>query len=145
MTTNGSAGNVSTENGLVTASLAMLAGIIVLGTGVYFVTILEAPIGPPVEAAPLFVWTTTAAVMAFVLLRRGHPLGYPAGIVTGLLVVTAMALIGSGAYEPVGASSSPLGPLSYLALGLGVIATTVAAWRRRPDAGDAPNTAASAR
>lgn len=145
MTTNDSARTVSRDNGWVTASLALLAGIIVLGTGVYFVTVLAAPIGPPVEAAPLFVWTTTAAVMAFVLLGRGHGLGFAMALLTALLVVTTVALVGSGAYGEVGAGSSPLGPLSYVALALALVATTLVAWRRRSTAADASDATATSR
>lgn len=122
---------VPVENNWLTVVRGLLAGIAVLGTGVFLVTVLEAPVAPPVRVAPLFVWNTTAATIAFVILRRDNVVGYAFAILTGVLVVVAVGLVGSGAYGPVGPDSSPLGPLSYVALGLGTIAATAVAWRRR--------------
>lgn len=130
------------ENNWLTIARGLLAGIAVLGSGVFIVTVLEAPIGPPIRAAPLFVWNTTAAVVAFVTLRDDSAVGYAFAILTSVLVVVAVGLIGSGAYGQAGPNSSPLGPLSYLALGLGLLVVTVVAWRRRRAPG-APSRAAS--
>lgn len=110
-------------------SLALLVGIIVLGSSVFLVTVVQAPIGPPIEAAPLFVWNTTAASVAIVLLWQDTKYGYAASVLTGLLVLISLGLIGTGVYGRVQPGSSPLGPLSYAALAIALLGTTVAAWR----------------
>lgn len=130
------AGTTPTEltlnsNGWRHVALALLVGIIVLGSSVFLVTVLQAPIGPPIEAVPLFVWNTTAASVALVLLWQDHTFGYAASILTGILVIISIALIGMGVYGGVKPGSSPLGPLSYVALAIGLIVTTVLAWRGR--------------
>lgn len=112
-------------------SLALLVGIIVLGSSVFLVAVLQAPIGPPIEAAPLFTWNTTAASVAIVLLWQDNKYGYAASVLTGLLVLVSLALIGMGAYGSIQPGSSPLGPLSYAALAIALIGTTVAAWREQ--------------
>lgn len=110
-------------------SLALLVGIIVLGSSVFLVTVVQAPIGPPIEAAPLFVWNTTAASIAIVLVWQDTKYGYAASVLTGLLVLISLGLIGMGVYGGIQPGSSPLGPLSYAALAIALIGTTVAAWR----------------
>ena len=110
-------------------SLSLLVGIIVLGSGVFLVTVVQAPIGPPVEAAPLFVWNTTAASIALVLLWQDTKYSYVASGLTGLLVLISLGLIATGVYGRLQPGSSPLGPLSYAALAIALIGMTVAAWR----------------
>lgn len=112
-------------------SIAILVGIIVLGSSVFLVTVLQAPIGPPIETTPLFTWNTTAASVAIVLLWQNNRYGYAASVLTGLLVITSLGLIGFGVYGSIKPGSSPLGPLSYGALALALIGTTVAAWREQ--------------
>ncbi|QIO24530.1 hypothetical protein [Haloarcula sp. JP-L23] len=112
-------------------SLALLVGIIVLGSSVFLVTVVQAPIGPPIETAPLFVWNTAAASIALVLLWQDTKYGYAASVLTGLLVLISLSLIGTGVYGRIQPGSSPLGPLSYAALAIALIGTTVAAWRNQ--------------
>jgi hypothetical protein len=112
-------------------SLALLVGIIVLGASVFLVAVLQAPIGPPIEAVPLFVWNTTAASVAVVLLWHDNKYGYAASILTGILVIISLMLIGMGVYGHIQPDSSPVGPLSYAALALALITTTSIAWRKR--------------
>lgn len=112
-------------------SIALLVGIIVLGSSVFLVTVLQAPIGPPIEAIPLFTWNTTAASVAIVLLWQNNRYGYAAAVLTGLLVIISLGLIGLGVYGSIQPGSSPLGPLSYGTLAITLIGTTVAAWREQ--------------
>jgi len=91
-------------------TLALLVGVAVLGGAVFLVTVLRAPVGPPVETAPLFVWNSTAAAIAFVLTGRRHRYGYPAAALTRTLVLASLAVIAtSGGIDP---TASPLGPVS---------------------------------
>lgn len=112
-------------------SIALLVGLIVLGSSVFLVIVLDASIGPSIVAAPLFVWNTTAASIALVLLWKDNKYGYAVSILTAVLIILSLALIATGVYGSVKPGSSPVGPLSYAALALALIATTYAAWRNR--------------
>ncbi len=112
-------------------SLSLLAGIIVLGSSVFLVTVLQAPIGPPVEAVPLFAWNTTLASVAIVLLWQNNKYGYPASVLTGMVVISSLGLLAMGVYGGINPASSPIGPLSYAVLAIALIGTTVAAWRNQ--------------
>lgn len=129
MAKNSSTAPISSGRHWHEVSLALLVGIISLGTGVFLVTVLQAPIGPPVEVVPLFVWNTTAASIALVLMWHENKYGYAAAIGTGGLVLLSLALIGLGVYGSIKPGSSPLGPLSYAGLATALIGTTIAAWR----------------
>lgn len=131
MAGNTSAAPISSGSHWHDVSLALLVGVIVLGTGVFLVAVLQAPIGPPVEAVPLFVWNTTAASVALVLLWQENKYGYAASIGAGVLVLLSLALIGLGVYGSINPGSSPLGPLSYAALAIALLGSTVAAWRAK--------------
>lgn len=126
----------SIENGWYDATIALLAGIAVLGTMVYFVALFR-PAGltpPPAEAIPLFVFNTTAAVISYALLGRHAAAGYAAGIGTGALVVVTIGLIATGTVGALPSGGNPIGPLAYAALGVVVAATSVIAWRKRAGA-----------
>lgn len=111
-----------------TVSLALLVGVIVLGFSVFLVAIAGVSIGPPVETAPLFVWNTTAAAIALVLTVTHHRYAHAASALTGVLIVGSIAFIGStGAINP---QASPLGPISYVAMAIVLIASSIASWRR---------------
>lgn len=122
----------SIENGWNDATLALLVGVAVFGTMVYHVAVNQPPglPSPPVEAIPLFVFNTTAAVIGFMLLSRGNPWGYGAAVVTGVLVFVSIVLIGTGIVGSLPSGANPLGPLSYAALGVVLVVTAVVAWRR---------------
>jgi hypothetical protein len=112
-------------------SLALLVGIIVLGSSVFLVAVLQAPIGPPIETVPLFAWNMTASSVVIVLPCPDNQYGYPASVFTGLLVIISLGLIGMGVFGSIEPGSSPLGPLSYGVLAIALIGTTVAAWREQ--------------
>lgn len=86
---------------------------------------------PPAGAIPLFAFTTTAAVISFVLLRRGDPTGYAAAILTGVLPVVTVGLVVTGrAGEFTGGGIQP-GPVVFTLLGMALVVTTGIAWRKR--------------
>lgn len=123
----------SNESGWYDASIALLAGIAVLGTMVYFVALFR-PAGltpPPTEAIPLFVFNTTAAVISYALLRRHASAGYAAGVGTGALIVVSIGLIATGMVGALPSGGNPLGPIVYAGLGVVVATTSVIAWRKR--------------
>lgn len=113
-------------------SIALLGGSMILGSSVFLVTVLQAPIGPPIEAAPLFVWNTTAAAVAIVLLAHHNRYGYAASLATSGLVLISLALLASGVMGGINPGSIPLGPISYAGLAVALIITTILAWRTEP-------------
>ena len=118
----------SRENDLMGVSMALLAGLLVMGYSVFLVTLADIGIGPPTDAAPLFVWNATAAAIALVLTYQRHRYAYGMSILTGLLVVWTLASIAmSGGIDT---QSSPLGPLTYLGMAVAVIGVALASWRR---------------
>lgn len=110
-------------------TLAILVGVIALGGSVFLLAALQAPVGPPAETIPLFVWNTTAAFISLVLVWRENRYGSTASILTGLLVLVSLGLIGTGTVGAIDPRGSPLGPLSYAALAIALIVASVAARR----------------
>lgn len=118
----------SSENEIRGIVLALLVGLIVLGFSVFLVIIADIGIGPPTDAAPMFVWNTTAAAIALVFTYQHHRYAHATSILAGLLVIVTLATIAmSGGIDT---PSSPLGPLSYLGMALALIGVALASWRR---------------
>lgn len=113
-------------------TLALLGGIAVFGSLVLHVAAVQTPVlSPPAEAIPLFVFNTTAAIISYLLVRRGSAGRYAAAAATGLLVVVSIGLIGGGFVGDLKPGTNPLGPLTYAALGLLLTGSAFRAWRRR--------------
>jgi hypothetical protein len=123
----------STALGCDVASLALLVGIAVMGAMVFLAAVVR-PAGlaaPPAGAIPLFVFTTTAAAISFVLLHQASPAGYAAAILTGLLPVATVVLVVTGSVGEISSGGIQLGPVVFTALGVALVVTTGIAWRKR--------------
>ena len=115
------------------ASLALLAGIAVMSAMVFQAAVIR-PTGlspPPTGAISLFVFTTTAAAISFVLLRRGDQAGYAAALVTGALPVVTVILVMTGSLGEIPSSGIQPGPVVFTVLGVALVVTTGIAWRQR--------------
>jgi hypothetical protein len=130
----------SVKNGWLDASLALLVGIAIMGAMVFLAAVLRPPglAPPPAGAIPMFVFTTTAAAISFVLLRRANPLGYVAAILTGVLPVFIVVLVMTGAFGEIPRGEIQLGPIVFTVLGVALVLATSIAWRKRSATKPAP-------
>ena len=115
------------------ASLALLAGIAVMGAMVFQAAVIRPPglAPPPAGAISLFVFTTTAAAISFVLFRRGDPAGYAAAILTGVLPGATVVFVLTGRVGEITGGGIQPGPVVFTGLGVALIVTTGLAWRQR--------------
>lgn len=109
---------------------ALVGGLVVASAMFFLIVVAQTPgLEPPPQSAALFVVTTTAGVVSYLLLARQHRAAYPMALFAGLSVVLTLALVGGGTYGPVGTATNPIGPISYVVLGLAVVVTAGLAWR----------------
>lgn len=113
------------------ATQALLGGLAIASAGFFLITVTQpAGLDPPPQTAALFLVSTTAAAISYLLLAQGlHRLGYTAGILTGLWVIVSVALVVSGMYGPPGPETNPIGPIAWMLLSLAVIVAAVFARR----------------
>jgi peptidoglycan/LPS O-acetylase OafA/YrhL len=125
--TSGGSGNDSRWHGV---AFALTGGLVAASFMFFLIAVVRTPgLDPPPESAALFLVVATAGVISDRLLRRGATAGYPAAMLTGLLVVVAVAVIVVGTYGPGGPRTNPVGPVAYVSLAVAVILVAGAAWR----------------
>lgn len=113
-------------------TLALLGGLVTASVLFFLIVAFQTPgLDPPPETAALFIVVTTAGAISYQLLRWAEPIGYPAAMLTGGLVVVILALVATGTYGPIGPRTNPIGPVSYGLLAGAVIITAGVAWRRQ--------------
>ena len=120
-------------------TLALTGGLAAASFMFFLIAVVRTPgLDPPPESAALFLLATTAGVISDRLLRRGDTTGYPAAMLTGLLVLAVVAVILVGTYGPAGPRTNPVGPIAYVTLAAAVVVTAALAWRTGTP-GDAPS------
>ncbi len=134
--TSGESRNDSRWHGAV---VALTGGLVAASFMFFLIAVVQTPgLDPPPESAALFLLATTAGVISDRLLRRGVTAGYPAAMLTGVLVLVVVAVILVGTYGPAGPRTNPIGPISYVALAVAVVVMAGLAWRTET-ATDAPS------
>lgn len=119
-------------------AVALTGGLVAASFMFFLIAAIGTPgLDPPPESAALFLVATTASVISYHLLRGGGTAGYPAVMLTGLLVLAVVALIVVGTYGPAGPRTNPVGPVAYVALAAAVIVTAGVAWRNETTTGTA--------
>lgn len=128
--TDGTAG-VAGRTGWHGLTVALTGGLVAASFMFLLIAALRTPgLDPPPESAALFLVATTAGVISYGLLRGDGTAGYPAAMLTGMIVLAVVVLLVTGTYGPAGPRTNPVGPVSYVGLAVAVILTAGAAWRR---------------
>ena len=112
------------------AVVALTSGLVAASFMFFLIAVVQTPgLDPPPESAALFLVATTAGVISDRFLRRGATVGYPAAMLTGVVVLVVVAVILVGTYGPGGPRTNPVGPIAYVALAVAVVVTAGLAWR----------------
>lgn len=112
-------------------TLALSGGVLAASAMFYGIAAVQTPgLDPPPESTALFLGATVAGVVSTVLLQQESTAGYPAAILTAVIVVAVVAVIVVGTYGPPGPRTNPIGPVSYVGLAVAVGVSAGVAWRR---------------
>lgn len=113
-------------------TLALLGGLAVASVLFAHIAVVQTPgLDPPPETAALFIVAGTASAIGYLLVKQDSALGYPVGMLAGLVIVVEVAVVVTGSYGTAGPETNPVGPAVYVALAVAVVVTSAVAWRRR--------------
>ena len=142
-TDGGTFGRSESENRWHGVAIALTGGLAAASFMFFLIAVVQTPgLDPPPESAALFLLATTAGVISDRLLRREATAGYPAAMLTGVVVLIVVAAILVGTYGPGGPRTNPVGPISYVTLAVAVVITAGLAWRTET-ATDTPSASSS--
>lgn len=111
-------------------TLALLGGLTLASVLFAHIATVQTPgLDPPPESAALFVVAATAAAVGYLLVSQESRLGYPAGVLAGLVTLGAVGTILTGVYGAAGPETNPVGPVVYVLLAAGVALASLVAWR----------------
>ena len=124
-------------------ALSALGGIFALNCLAAANTIAQTRLAPPLEAFPAIFAGLGLAAFFWPLLRWGNKVGYAGAIVVGVLSLAWPLLVLGGVTGKLAATVplSPVGILTYMAMPVILIGSTVLAWRETAATTDRATTA----
>lgn len=115
-------------------TVALLGGLTLASILFTHIAVVQTPgLDPPPQTAALFIVAATVALIGYLLVRQNSVVGYPAAILTGIIVLAEVALVVGGTYGDAGPETNPIGPGAYIVLALTVIITSALAWRNQSE------------